>query len=103
MPAHGRLTRRRQLSNVEHAYADRAAAVRRRRAELVVPRSMPIEPPWSRRRSGLALPDVQLQLPALRRRRATTHQSSSVPISVTRLSSVTGTTSTSCCPLDAAA
>ena len=40
--------------------------------------------------SGLALPDVQFELPAIAPARAT-HHNSSVPISVTRLSSVTGT------------
>ena len=40
---------------------------------------------------GVALTDVQLELPALAAARGATHHSSSVPTSVTRLSSVTGT------------
>ena len=60
---------------------------------------MPTTARCSRRRSGLTLPDVQLELPPLRLPSRDTHQSSSVPISVTRLSSVTGST-TSCCPVD---
>ena len=60
-------------------------------AELVVPRSIPTSRLPRRGSVGVALTDVQLELPALAVRSRATHQSSSVPTSVTRLSSVTGT------------
>ena len=88
--------RRGELRNAEQLRpADRAGRVSTAAtAELVVPRSMPIRNGVVGMSRGSALADVQLQLPPCSPS-LSLHQSSSVPISVTRLSSVTGMTPSS--------